>query len=81
MAKLFNNQITAFLLHDNATPHIVKCASDKIVELGWTVLPHPHNNPDLAPSNLYLFRSLKEDLRGHHIEDNIVTLKSTVCFW
>ncbi|KOX74047.1 Histone-lysine N-methyltransferase SETMAR [Melipona quadrifasciata] len=42
--------------HDNARPHVSRKA--------WDVLPHPPYSPDLAPSDYYLFLSLKNSLRG-----------------
>ena len=34
------------------------------------VLPHPPYSPDLAPSDFYLFPSLKTKLRGRNFESN-----------
>jgi hypothetical protein len=38
--------------------------------MGWMVLPHPPNSPDLAPSDFHLFGSLKDALCGTHFEDD-----------
>ncbi|KAK6737044.1 hypothetical protein RB195_019628 [Necator americanus] len=46
-----------------AARYIAKKTSQKILELGWEVLPHPPYSPDLAPSD-HLFRSLQ-----HHLEE------------
>jgi histone-lysine N-methyltransferase SETMAR len=57
----FNN---IHFLHDNARPHTAKKTAEKLKELSFTVLPHPPYSPDLAPSDYYLFSSLKSALRG-----------------
>ncbi|KOX78891.1 Histone-lysine N-methyltransferase SETMAR [Melipona quadrifasciata] len=36
----------------------------KIITVDWDVLPHPPYPPDFAPSDYYLFLSLKNSLRG-----------------
>jgi len=39
--KLRGKQTKIYYLHDNAKPHIAKLTCKKLLELGWTVLPHP----------------------------------------
>ena len=38
--------------------------STKITELGWTTMEHPPYNPDLAPCDFHLFRSLQNYFSG-----------------
>jgi hypothetical protein len=37
-----------------------------IVNLGWTIVPHPPHSPDLAPSDFHLFGPMKDGLYGQH---------------
>lgn len=46
----------------HARPHTSLMNRQKLLELGWDVLPHPLYSPDLAPSDYYLFRSLQNSL-------------------
>jgi [histone H3]-lysine36 N-dimethyltransferase SETMAR len=48
--------------HDNARPHTSKMTRQKLLELGYEVLPHPPYSPDLAPSDYYLFLALQNFL-------------------
>ncbi|KAL6418228.1 hypothetical protein ACFW04_012254 [Cataglyphis niger] len=50
--------------HDNARPHVALVVRQKLLQFDWDVLPHPPYSPDLAPSDYYLFLSLKNSLRG-----------------
>jgi len=50
--------------HDNARPHVALAVRQKLLQFDWDVLPHPPYSPDLAPSDYYLFLSLKNSLRG-----------------
>jgi len=52
------------LLHDNARSHVAKAIQDHIFALGWELFPHAAYSTDIAPSNYYLFRSLR-----HHLVD------------
>lgn len=55
---------------DNAKPHTSLMARQKLLQLGWDVLPHPPYSPDLAPSDYYLFRSLQNYLDGRTFASN-----------
>lgn len=57
-------------LHDNAPAHRSKQTSQKLLELGWTVLNHPPYSPDLAPSDYYLFRSLQNHIADMKFDDD-----------
>ncbi|KOX70155.1 Histone-lysine N-methyltransferase SETMAR, partial [Melipona quadrifasciata] len=40
-----------------------RVSTQKLLQFDWDVLPHPPYSPDLAPSDYYLFLSLKNSLR------------------
>jgi histone-lysine N-methyltransferase SETMAR len=64
------NRAEMLLQHDNARPHTSLRTWEHITKMGWPVLPYPPYSPDLAPSDLHLFGSLKDVLRGTHFEDD-----------
>jgi hypothetical protein len=58
------NQV--IILHSNAKQH----TRETTATMHWTVLPHPHYNLDLAPSNFQLFEPLKDELGGNSFADD-----------
>lgn len=57
-----------YLLHDNAPIHSAHASQAAIQQAGFTQLAHPPYSPDLAPSDFFLFRHLKQHLRGRHFQ-------------
>ena len=68
------------LLHDNAPAHAARVAQAAIRNCGFEQLNHPPYSPDLAPSDFYLFRLLKKELRGKRFRDDN-ELKATTEGW
>jgi hypothetical protein len=67
---------TVVWLQDNVRPHSAqvtqqsKLAGKYYIEIGWEILPHPANSPDLFPRDFNLFEPMKETLRGKHLAGN-----------
>jgi len=61
-AKLLSNG--SLILHDNARPYVANVVTEKLLEYGWKVLPHPPYRPDLSPPDFDLFPKLKKPMRG-----------------
>ena len=51
-------------------PHTSLVTRQKLLELGWDILPHPPYSPDLAPSDYFLFRSLQNSLNGKNFNND-----------
>ena len=50
------------LLMVNKSHHPAKISQEKILDLGWSVLPNPPYLPNLKPNDLYLFHSQQNAL-------------------
>jgi histone-lysine N-methyltransferase SETMAR len=57
---------TVILQRDNARPHTARLTLQTIQKNDRELLSRPSYNPDLAPSDYHLFRSLKNHVRGHN---------------
>jgi histone-lysine N-methyltransferase SETMAR len=56
--------------HDNAPAHSSGVVAAKLMELGFQLIPHPLYSLDLAPSDYYLFPSMKKWLAGRRFYSN-----------
>lgn len=63
------NRRGPILLHDNARPHTSQITVQKLVQLGYEILPHPPYSPDLSPTDFHLFRNLDAYLRNRCFND------------
>lgn len=53
------------MLHDGARPHITKSVKAYLNQVGITIIDHPPYSPDLAPSDFWLFDTIKQQLSDH----------------
>uniref|UniRef100_A0A0A9YJU3 Mariner Mos1 transposase n=2 Tax=Lygus hesperus TaxID=30085 RepID=A0A0A9YJU3_LYGHE len=56
--------------HDNARPHSANVTKELLRKFDWDIFPHPPYSPDLAPSDFFLFPSLKSHLGGRRFVNN-----------
>jgi hypothetical protein len=52
------------LLYDSTSPHIADLMKAALATVGWEIMNHPPYSPDLAPSHIHLFGSVKVHLGG-----------------
>jgi histone-lysine N-methyltransferase SETMAR len=69
-----------WLQQDNAPPHTRHSTTAAVKQLGFRCLPHPPYSPDLAPSDYWLFSSMKNPLRGHRYS-SLQSLASAISQW
>ncbi|OHS93101.1 histone-lysine N-methyltransferase SETMAR-like protein [Tritrichomonas foetus] len=62
--KNSNNYKKLFVHYDNAKPHVAKIVKKYINENSLESVPHPAYSPDLAPSDFFLFGTIKEKVKG-----------------
>lgn len=58
------------LLQGNATAYKTPVAEKSVKDCGFEIMDHPPYSPDLAPSDYYLFPSLKQELSGQVFGSN-----------
>jgi hypothetical protein len=68
------------LLHDNAPVHISAKSQAAIQQCGFQQLNHPPYSPDLAPSDYFLFRVMKNIFRGKRFSSD-EEVKEAVTTW
>jgi len=68
------------LLHDNAPVHMSAKSQAAIRQCGFQQLNHPHYSPDLAPSDFFLFRVMKNFLQGKRFSSD-EEVKEAVTTW
>uniref|UniRef100_A0A6M2DT53 Putative histone-lysine n-methyltransferase setmar-like protein n=1 Tax=Xenopsylla cheopis TaxID=163159 RepID=A0A6M2DT53_XENCH len=66
---------------DNAPCHKSFKTMEKIVELGFELLPHPPYSPDLAPSDYFLFAHLKRMLAGKKFRTDEEVIAETEAYF
>jgi hypothetical protein len=68
------------LQQDNSRPHTSEVTTDAIVNVRFTLLPHPAYNLDITPRDFYLFPKLKEDLWGQNFSSD-EAVKAAIHWW
>ena len=67
--KLREEQDRIYYLHDNARSHVTESTHEKLLKLGWIIVPYPPYSFNLTPTDYYLFRSLSNHLREKKFDD------------
>ena len=67
--KLKEEQDRIYYLHDNARSHVTESTHEKLLKLGWIIVPYPPYSFNLTPTDYHLFRSLSNYLREKKFDD------------
>ena len=66
---------------DNVRPHTSLVTRNKLLDLGWEVMPDPPYSSDLAPSHYHLFSSLQNFLNGKTFDSNEAVKNELIQFF
>jgi histone-lysine N-methyltransferase SETMAR len=72
------NERHIILQHNSACPHTADLTLGKTDKFGWEVIPHPLYSADLALSDYYLFKHLKDHRRFLYYQ-NDDAVQQTMC--
>ena len=67
--KFREGQDRIYYLHDNARSHVAKATGEKLLKLGWIIVPYPPYSFNLTPTDYHLFYSLSNHLREEKFDD------------
>ena len=72
----------AIIFHqDNARPHTSLVTRQKLLDLGWEVIPYPPYIPDLAPFNYHLFSWVQNHLNVKTFDSNEAVKNELIQFF
>jgi len=57
-------------MHESAPAHRALATQKTLAYLSFQCLHHPHDSPDLAPSDYHLFPELKKQLKVRHFSSD-----------
>ncbi|CAG5041754.1 unnamed protein product [Parnassius apollo] len=75
-----STRLQVTLPYDNACPHVFRQTQDLWIHFVWTVMPHPPNSPNLAPSEYYLSPKFKKHLNGQRFRCDDEVKNEVKCF-
>lgn len=72
-AEIYRQQLRPLeiLQYDKSRPHSANITKAATQEVGWEVIPHPPDSPNLIPPDFHLFRFLSNNNQGISFNDSI----------